>query len=166
LQAEAIRKDRLLLDATDRVTPLVKKAAEMLRAAVSEALLRHKRAHDDEMERLEANEAWKRIGKEQRQAILAEENIAALPAPAIGSDDELMAVLDAAPLASWREKTDALPQRFRNASMKAARQLEPKIQHVRLASGTLKSQADVKEWVARQEADLLDRLKDGPIVIG
>jgi len=68
-------------------------------------------------------------------------------------------------LPAWKTKTDALPQQFARAGMAAAKLLEPKIQRVHLTSGTLKTEQDVKTWLASAESDLLEKLKNGPIVI-
>ena len=65
----------------------------------------------------------------------------------------------------WKDKADALATRFANAAMKAAKLLEPKTQRVHLSSSTLKTEADVKAWLVKQEKDLLRKLADGPIVI-
>ena len=68
-------------------------------------------------------------------------------------------------LPAWKTRTDALPQQFARAAMAAAKLLEPKIQSVRLTSGTLKNQEEVKVWVAVTEEELIKKLKNGPIVI-
>jgi len=57
------------------------------------------------------------------------------------------------------------PQQFARAAMAAAKLLEPQIQPVHLTSGTLKTEQDVKTWLADVERDLLDKLKNGPVVI-
>ena len=114
---------------------------------------------------LEATEAWQTITSEQRESILAEEGIADTPSIQVGSDDELLATLDVTPLSSWRDKADALPRRFANAAMKAAKLLEPKTQYVHLSSGTLTSEQEGKAWMAEQEGKLVAKLAEGPIVI-
>ena len=60
---------------------------------------------------------------------------------------------------------DALPERFRQAALAAAKLLEPKTQSVKLTSGTLKTPDDVKAWVGETETELLGMLDKGPIVI-
>ncbi|RLI52846.1 MAG: hypothetical protein DRP09_17085, partial [Candidatus Thorarchaeota archaeon] len=69
------------------------------------------------------------------------------------------------PLPAWKTKTDALPQQFARAAVAAARLLEPKAQRVHLASGTLKTEQDVKAWLTRTEKDLLEKIKNGPVVV-
>lgn len=50
--------------------------------------------------------------------------------------------------------------------MKAATLLEPKVQRVRLSSGTLKDENDVRTWLEDAEQELLATLKKGPVVVG
>ena len=165
-QADAVKTGRLLLDATDRVSPLLKKAAEKLRNSVTEAHAKFAATYRAELARLEASDSWQKIKKDQRKQILAECSIAEIPVLSVGSDDELQRSLDATPIPSWQEKTDALSHRFGNAAMQAAKFLEPKVQRVHLSSGTLKDENGVKSWLSAQEKDLIGKLTDGPIVIG
>ena len=66
----------------------------------------------------------------------------------------------------YKTKTaDALPERFRQVALAAARLLEPKTQRVSLTSATLKTAEDVAAWLAETEAELLTKIKDGPIII-
>ncbi|QDV91803.1 hypothetical protein RAS2_29090 [Phycisphaerae bacterium RAS2] len=163
--AKGIEDGRLLLDGTDHIKPLVKKAAGALRAATSEAHSGLTKRHASEKATLEKGEAWQKISAAQRTSILAEEGIVDVPSIDVGTDETLLATLDIAPLSSWKDKADALPSRFANAAVKAAKLLEPKIQQVKLTSGTLKTPNEVKAWVAEKQCELLERLKSGPIVI-
>lgn len=165
-QSDAICEGRLLLDATDRVTPPAKKAADLLRAALTSANGRLRATYDSEKQRLDAADVWRRIDEDQRRQIAGEERIDGIPAIATGSDEELCRTLDAIPLVSWDEKIDALPQRFANAAMKAAKLLEPKVQRVRLTSGTLRTVEELKGWLSEQEQRLVEQLAEGPLVVG
>jgi len=60
---------------------------------------------------------------------------------------------------------DALPERFRQAALAAAKRLELKTHSVKLTSDTPKTPDDVKAWVEETETELLGRLHTGPIVI-
>ena len=44
--------------------------------------------------------------------------------------------------------------------------IEPKIRHVKLASPTLRTREEVRAWVATTEQELLDELRQGPVMIG
>jgi len=165
-QAEAIRDGRLLLDSTDRGTPLLKKTAEVLRIAVREVYGRFKDRFEEERGRLEDSDVWKRIGEEDRKRILGEEGISSILSINVGSEEELLRSMESTSLSSWREKTDALPQRFSNAAMKAAVLLLPKVRKVAFDRVTLKSTDEVRAWIKEQEARLVNIIKDGPIIIG
>ena len=163
--ANGIEDGRLLLDGTDHIKPLVKKAAGALRAATSEAHSALVKRHASEKAALEKTDAWQKISAAQRTTILAEEGIADVPTIDVGTDDALLSTLDITPLSSWKDKADALPSRFANAAMKAAKLLEPKTQQVRLTSGTLKTPDEVKAWIAAQEKTLLAKVAEGPIIV-
>lgn len=160
-----IRNDRLLLDKSDHVVPLAKKAAGALRTVVTGAHKQYALAHGAQLKSLTATEAWQKIGEGDQQRILSEEGIRGLPAIAVGTDDDLLRTLDATPLTSWRDKADALAGRFANAATKAAKLLEPKTQRVHLSSGTLRTEDDVRTWIAQKQDELVEKLKDGPIVV-
>ncbi|MBI4584108.1 MAG: BREX system P-loop protein BrxC [Planctomycetes bacterium] len=165
-QAEAVRKGRLLLESTERVGPILRKAADLLRTAVTDALNRHREAMEGEARALEAQEAWRGLSENRRLEILAAEGIEVISTPPLGTDEVIERALETVSLANWREKTDALSQRYRNAALRAARLIEPEVRHVRLASGPLKTADDVKRWIAATERDLLAKIEKGPIVVG
>ena len=96
---------------------------------------------------------------------MAAESLSAPAALKIGDEKSLLDTLDRAPLSTWRTRADALIQQFARALLAAAKLLEPKVQHLRLSSGTLKTEAEVKHWLAAQETLLLKQLNSGPIVI-
>ena len=119
------------------------------------------------MDALTASDNWKALSKAQRDQVLSETGLTnAVPTLSIGDDTGLLRSLRETSLPAWRTKTDALPQQFRNAALAAAKLLEPKTQSVRLSSGTIKTEADVKTWLAETEKDLIQKVKKGPIVIG
>ncbi len=164
-QAEAVKSERRLLDASDPVPDICKAAVDALRAAVTAAHAEYEKTYKEQMAALTASDNWKKLKAEQRQAILIAEGIDALPALAVGSEADLIRTLEAVPLSAWKTRTDALVQQFARAAIAAARLLEPKTQRVHLTSGTLKTEQDVKGWLAGTEKDLLANLKNGPVVI-
>jgi len=157
--------NRLLLDGTDHVAPLLKKTAGALRTSVLATHQQHQQRYESETARLEAADPWQKLDDTQKQTVSQQYSLAAPSEISVGTDDELVKTLDRTPLSSWKDKTDALGGRFSDAIATAARLLEPKVQSVRLSSGTLKSEDDIKGWLKNQETHLLGKLKDGPIVI-
>ena len=164
-QAEAVRAERRLLDASDPIPDIRKAAADLLRSAVKEAHGEFEGTYTEQMKALQESENWQKLTAEQRDAILADDGLAELPVLSVGSEPDLIRALEETPLAAWKTKTDALPQQFARAALAAAKLLEPKTQRVRLSSGTLKTEQDVKDWLTKTEKDLVKKLKDGPVVV-
>jgi hypothetical protein len=164
-QAEAVKSERRLLDASDPVPDIRKGAVDALRAALSTAYVEHEKIYREQKADLTAGDNWKKLKVEQQEQLLAAENLAALQGLSVGTEADLIRALGETALRAWKTKTDALPQQFARAAMAAAKLLEPKTQCVQLSSGTLKTVHEVKAWLAATESDLLAKLKAGPIVI-
>ena len=164
-QADAVRDERRLLDETDPIPAIHKDAVTALRAAVKKAHDDLKTVYDLEMAALAKNDNWNMISPEQQEDILDTEGIAEIPSLSIGDDENLIRTLEETPLTGWKTKIDALPQQFSNAVLAAAKLLEPETQTVKLTSGTLKTEDDVRNWIVDVEENLLDKIQDGPIVI-
>ena len=164
-QANAVCDERRLLDETDPILAIHKDAVTALRIAVKKAHDDFKIVYDLEMAALGQNENWNMISLEQQEDILDTEDIADIPPLSIGDDSSLIGTLEETPLTGWKTKIDALPQQFSNAALSAARLLEPETQTVKLTSGTLKTEDDIRNWIVDVEEELFDKIQDGPIVI-
>jgi hypothetical protein len=165
-EVDAIRDERRLLEDSDGVPPIHSKLVKMLRGALKNAHAATSESFDREMAALEENPNWKKIKEADRGRLLQEAQLTAPKELSVGNDDALLSELSERSLAVWAATSDALPERFRQAALAAARLLEPKTQSVKLKSGTLKTSEDVKAWLGETETDLIGRLKKGPIVIG
>ena len=164
-QAETVKSERRLLDASDPVPDIRKAAVDTLRAAVTAADADFEKTYDQQMAALTAGDNWKKLDADQRKQRLVDEGIDSLPALAVGSEADLIRTLEQIPLPTWKTKTDALSQQFARAAVAAAKLLEPKTQRVHLTSGTLKTEQEVKLWLAGTEKELLAKLKTCPVVI-
>lgn len=165
VQANAVKSERRLLDASDPVPDIRKAAVDALRTAVTAAHGEYEKTYKEQMAALTASENWKKLKADQCKQILADEGIDASPALAVGTEADLIRTLGETALPAWKTRTDALPQQFARAAMAAAKLLEPKTQRIHLSSGTLKTEEEVKTWLAGTEKDLLAKLKNGPVVI-
>jgi hypothetical protein len=164
--AHGILEGRLLLDISDHVPPLLKQAAQSLRTAVTSAHQAYAKRYANLFEELEASDIWQEISDDQRNAIMKDEGIVSVPDLEVGSDDQIMQLLQKTPVSSWKDKSAALTERFQAAAHAAAKLLEPKTQYIKLKSGTLRTEAEVKVWLAEQEGAIVAKLKEGPVVIG
>jgi hypothetical protein len=164
-QADAVRDERRLLDSSDPLPPIHKEAATILRSGVNNAYNEYLSVFKQEKIALEANDNWKKLASIQQQQILVSEGIDSMPTLDVSDDTALLRCLEECSLASWKTRSNALPQQFANAALAAAKLLEPKTQRVHLTSGTLKSEQEVKAWLRDTEKNLLAKLKNGPVVV-
>ena len=164
-QADAVNSERRLLDASDPVPNIRKAAGDLLRTAVTAAHGEYEQTYNEHMLELTASDTWKKLTVDQQTKILAGEGISKAEALSVGSEADLIRSLEQTPLPAWKTRTDALAQQFSRAAIAAAQLLEPKTQHVHLASGPLKTEQDVKNWLAGAEKGLLAKIKKGPVVI-
>jgi hypothetical protein len=164
-QVEAVRTDRLLMDPADPATPLRPTLANTLRQAVNAAQQAHDDAYAAGVAALEANENWKTLAAADQTRILGDVGLVAPSKPDLSTDAALVTALDARNLAARRAEADAVAGRVDTALKQAAQLLEPKVQFVALEKATLHTEAEVRQWSARQEAALLAALKSGPVQV-
>lgn len=164
-QIEAIRTQRSLLQTQDAVSPLRRKLADVLRSGIQTAQRNFDSTYTQSLAALEASDVWQRIDASDRTRILAGSGLSKPSTPDVSTDEKLLATLEATPLSWWHDKIAALPGRFAQAAKEAAELLEPKVQHIHLSSVVLRTDTDVKQWLASQEKTLLERIKTGPVVI-
>lgn len=164
-QFDAILAQRSLLDDPDPVPNLAKGLLDKLRHAITQAHAAYAHTYETEQRALEASDSWKKIKEADRVTILARLGLHKLDKGALGTEQEVLASLDRISLDGWVTKTAALPQLFAEARIQAAKLLEPKTQYVKLTSDTLRTPEDIDNWLDESKRTLLDKLKDGPVVI-
>jgi hypothetical protein len=164
-EADAVREERRLLEDSDPMPPIHDKLVNLLRAALKKAHAATKETFESEMQAIKENPNWQITKKNDQDRLLKEAGVVAVGELSTGDDALLLASLNQRSLPVWAAMADALPERFRQAALAAAKLLEPKTQSVKLTSGTLKTPEHVKAWVAETETELLGKLKQGPIVI-
>jgi hypothetical protein len=165
-EADAVRDERRLLEDSDPVPAIHDMLVKLLRAAIKKAHAAVKEVFQREMKTLEASANWQKLTTEQREPLLQDARLTGPSDLSIGDDAGLMAELSVRSLAVWATAADALPEQFRQVALAAARLLEPETQRVVLSSGTLKTPEDVAGWLADTETELLEKIKNGPVVIG
>ena len=164
-QIEAIAGNRSLLDAADPVPNLTKILADVLRSALAQAEKHYTEIYDEESQRLETAESWQKIKQGDRDRILTGLHIVKVTKGATGTEQEVLESLKRISLDAWRTRTAALPQLFADARIQVDKLIEPKMHHVKLGGATLRTPEEIKAWVERTEQELLDQLKQGPIVV-
>ena len=161
----AIRANRSLLDDPDPVSTVLKAAANALRGSLTSA---HK-AHADEFTaqatRIGSSPAWRTIGEEKRNSLLASAGALQKTAPVTESDEGLLLALQSCSLANWQAQTDALAAQFDKALAAAIIEAEPKARRITLAAATIHDQAELDDWLNKSKTSIEAALKDGPVII-
>jgi hypothetical protein len=165
-QVDAILQQRCLLGDPDPVPPLCDRLTQVLRENLVQAQQAYQKTHQEEMESLAATEPWQKLPDDQRRHILVQNGIDTVPEVKVGTEQEVSSTLQATPLHGWSDRRDALPRRFEKARIEAARRLEPKAVSVKVMAATLKTPDDVELWIDHTRQTILERLKEGPVIIG
>ena len=164
-EADAIKRQRSLLQPTDPVQPLLDQATDLLREALQSEYDAYESSYREQLQKLQGTEPWQDIDEATREKILRRYNLNGIPEIKVGTTEALLDTLDDTPLDGWRTRKDALSQRFNDALDDAVRELEPDTTRVNLDSRVLKSEEDVEEWLDEARETLLDHLEDGPVQV-
>jgi hypothetical protein len=165
-QAQAIRNGRSLLAEPDPVPPLAREVTDALRLAIREACDCYLEEHRARLDALEADATWKQLSEEDQKAIRLQEGMQPLASPALGTEQEVLAALEATPLTAWRSRTDALAEQSHRALLAAARRLEPEAVRVKLPPANLATVAQVDEYLDGVRAMILEYVAAGrPVVV-
>lgn len=167
-EADAVAEQRSLLEEQDPLKGLDTRLFDTLRTALTAARATYQAAFEHERAALESDAAWQSLEAPQQNEILDRYGIGEVPGIDVATPEAILRSLDELPLATWRDRTAALPTRFRNALTDAAREAEPEappVRPVRLRSATLRSKADVEAWLAEARDRLLAEVAQGPVVL-
>nr|MBF0223336.1 BREX system P-loop protein BrxC [Desulfobulbaceae bacterium] len=165
-QIEQLCKNRLLLEEPDVIRPILISLTQILRQELGKL----KSSYDQKTEageaRLEADENWVKLEVEQRYALRKPHQLieAAAPVLELENSENVLKTLNGISLSALRDRVAAIDGRFEQVILDAAKLLEPKAQEVRLGSRTLKTESEVDDWLSEVRAELLTKLKDGPVL--
>jgi hypothetical protein len=165
-QMQAIESECQLLADPDPVAPLCDKLTQVLREKLTARHSCYQQLHQEGLITLKKTDAWTKLTHEQRQSILAQNGLVAVPGIKVGTEAEVIGSLKAMSLEMWQANCDALPQRFQKAQREAAKLIEPKVVYVTLPSATIHNDAELKAWLAKVEQEIQEKLKNGPVGIG
>jgi hypothetical protein len=164
-QADAVRTNRLLLEASDPVAPIRTALADILRTALNGAQENHEKAYSNAVGVLDASSTWQKVSADDQVRILGEVALLVPSRPDVGSDAALLAALDFKNLDARKTEAEAVASRVTNALNKAAQLLEPKVQFVAVEKIVLRDENDVDKWLVGQRTKFLEALKIGPVQI-
>jgi len=166
-QMATIEQQRQLLAEPDPVAPLSAALTQLLR----DELNKLKQLWDAKWQageaKLEADANWQKLTPEQRYDVRARQQLveAAVPQIAVDNTANLLSSLDRIAVSALCDRIDAMPARFDQVVLAAAKTLEPAVQEVSLPCRTLKSPEDVDAWLQESRHILLETIKKGPVVV-
>ena len=164
-QADAVERERTLLEDPDPIPPLLTGVADVLRAAVTAAHERYAQTFDASFHELESSEAWQVLNAADRDSILRSVNLARREKPRLDSPAAILDALDRISLSEWDDRTAALPERFTQALQEAARKLQPQAVRVRPPGASLKTEEDVDEYLGALRSKIMGHIDEGRPVI-
>ncbi len=165
-QLEAIEQNRLLLADPDPVAAIGKQIAAVLRARVQATHEAHEAQVAEATATLSHDASWARLNAEQRSTILAANGLVTQTKPAVGTDDELTAALDSASLEARGQRATVAKAGVAKALGEAVKLLEPKARQLPIKPAKLSTESEVEAWVAARKAELLEAIKNGPVILG
>ncbi len=161
----AITNGRGLLAEPDPVPPLIKQLTTALRIALGKLQDDLAAAFKAGEGKLAASPVWAGRTAEQRATIATACQLTPPPKAAIGTDDEILAALQARSLTDRHNLLDAVPQRFARALEEAGKLATPDAVRVTLPAAIIKTQADLDQWLAGVRQQVETKLKDGPVIL-
>jgi len=161
----AVVAGRALLADPDPVPELNKQLVHALRLVVGQLQEDLEAAFVAGHQKLAASPVWAALGDESCESLSATCQLNPPPKTPIGTDDEILAALGARTLTDRRNLLDAVPQRFSRALDEASRLLEPKATRITLPGATIKSTAELDQWLAEVRAQVEIELQEGPVIL-
>lgn len=164
-QVEAISTQRRLLESPDPVPALTSRLSEALRAELNRLVRSCQERHSAEERDLQSKEAWQKLDEALHGQLSATHGLQPFSEPQIGTTDQLLTALNARSLENWQSAFHAIPSRFTAALTEASKLLEPKAVPVSLPGATLKTEADLEQWLDTVRQRVSAKLKEGPVIV-
>jgi len=161
----AITAGRNLLAEPDPVPELTKQLTTALRVTLGKLQDNLAAAFLAGEAKLAASQVWKGRTDEQRATIATACQLTPPPKAAIGTDDEILAALQARSLTDRHNLLDAMPQRFARALEEAGKLATPDAVRVTLPAAIIKTPADLDQWLAGVRQQVEAKLKEGPVIL-
>lgn len=117
---------------------------------------------------LDADANWRQLTPDQQAVLRREFHLTPADAPVVevGSTAAVLATLDALPLRIFDDRIAALPGRVADLRRAAAKWVEPQTQFVNIPRPTIRTAAELEEWLAEVKQTVATALAKGPVSIG
>ncbi len=165
-QLEAIREGRLLLHEPDPVAPLLRDLSTSLRSAVLAAHENHVQAVRSARATIERDSSWQRLDEAARNDLISAHRLEEPPAPDCSSDETIARELEAQSIEARRSRPTLVSSQVGAVLSAAAKRLAPQSTAVKIDPTTLNTSDEVEAWIEARRKELLDAVRQGPVVIG
>lgn len=166
-QVRTIEQQRQLLEEPDLIAPLAANLTQLLRNELNEAKAEWERQWNQGESRLAKDENWQSVEPEQRHELRRPHQLieSATPKIEVETSEAVLRTLDANPLSALQDRIAALPARYDQVILNAAKLVEPEAQEIQLPRRMLRSKEEVDVWLDEVKQSLNNALEKGPIVI-
>ena len=162
----AITEGRGLLAEPDPVPELTKQLATALRLALGKLQDDLAAAFSKGEAKLAASPVWAGRTDEQCATIATACQLSPPPKAAIGTENEILAALNARSLADRGNLLDAVPQRFARALEEAGKLATPDGVRVPLPAAVIKTTEELDQWLAGVRKQVVEKLDGGcPVIL-
>ncbi|MCY7321803.1 MAG: BREX system P-loop protein BrxC, partial [Phormidesmis sp. CAN_BIN36] len=123
--------------------------------------------YDQGLQRLNQDVNWQQLDPEQQHDIMVQQSLTAKSRPKIDveSPNDVLKTLSKVSLSMFKDRVGAMPGRFDKLGESAARLLAPETQFVQLPRRTLKTAAEIEDWMNEVKGQLTSALAKGPVSI-
>ena len=160
-QLEAIHHNRLLLHDPDPLDAPLDELVNGLRDAIRERRDQLLAARQAVIAELEASPEWKKLKDDVWQEILSANGLGPVPGVDVGDDAAIIAELEQRPLATWADRTAALPVRAAAAHAAAVKLTQPEAGEVKPKMATLATPDDVDAYLDELRAEIMALIDAG-----
>ena len=113
------------------------------------------------LRQLEASQEWQSLAEADRERMLYQNALGPVAQLTIGTDEELLANLDATPLAAWEDKIAAPQGRVKKVREETAKLLSPRVVRIPIPQVTLKSVEEVDDYLAMLRVEMMKQIEAG-----
>ena len=166
-QVNTIEQQRQLLEEPDPVLPLINNLTKLLRDELNKRDSEYADLHAVGLERLEDDSNWQQLEPEQCYQLMSAQFLhkAARPEVKVQLTSNVLETLDNCSLSMFADRVAALPGRFGNVAVGAAKLCEPKTQFVNVPRRTLKTAKEIDAWAEEVKSHLKTALAKGPVSV-
>lgn len=166
-QVDMIEQHRQLLAEPDLIEPLTKGLNQMLRDALNELQSAWDAAWNAGEALLEKDDNWNKLEADQKHELRLKRQLLEKNKPVFEVEDSVSIIktLDSIGLEALKDRIAAMPGRYNDMLVEAAKLMEPKAQVVDIKKLTLRSSNEVDDWLAEAGAMLKKALEKGPVVV-